>query len=82
VSAFDSWPRSRRETPPTPAPDIAAEVDADMAGTMAWFAAGLALAAAACLPLAHITWVPTAAFTVSAVWAAGLGVHDRKKANR
>ncbi|MCW2901063.1 MAG: hypothetical protein JWO67_3328, partial [Streptosporangiaceae bacterium] len=26
MSAFDSWPRTRRETPPTPAPDIAAEV--------------------------------------------------------
>lgn len=80
MSAFDPWPSSRRETPPDP--DIAAEVAGDMARVMAWFAAHLALAAAACLPLTHITWAPTAAFTVSAVWVAVLGALDRKKANR
>lgn len=82
MSAFDPWPRSRRETPPLPAPDIAADVDGDMVRVMAWFAAALTAAATACLPLTHITWAPTAAFTVSAVWVAGLGALDRKKANR
>jgi fatty acid desaturase len=79
------WPRSRRETPPTPAPDIAAEVDAEFARSDARWAAALWLVTAVGCALAAAGYIPPVVLILTAglaVFATVLWALDRKKANQ